>query len=140
MPQAVDRDRDAVAQSDLELRRGRTRRGDASARLFAGGKLGWTEDRNVRVEIRWGGGDPAKHRRYAEELVSLPANVIMVTGNAGLEALLRATRSVPIVFHSVADPVGSGFVESLARAGGNATGFIQFEFAITLYLLPPRLQ
>jgi putative ABC transport system substrate-binding protein len=64
----------------------------------------------------------------------------MVTGNAGLEALLRATRSVPIVFHSVADPVGSGFVESLARAGGNATGFIQFEFAITLYLLPPRLQ
>jgi putative tryptophan/tyrosine transport system substrate-binding protein len=94
-------------------------------------QLGWTEDRNVRIEIRWGGGDPAKHRRYAEELVSLPANVIMVTGNAGLEALLRATRSVPIVFHSVADPVGSGFVESLARPGGNATGFIQFEYTLT---------
>jgi ABC transporter substrate binding protein len=94
-------------------------------------QLGWTEDRNVRVEIRWGEGDPAKHRRYAEELVSLPANVIMVTGNAGLEALLRATRSVPIVFHSVADPVGSGFVESLARPGGNATGFIQFEYTLT---------
>jgi len=94
-------------------------------------QLGWTEDRNVRVEIRWGGGDPAKNRRYAEELVLLPAEVTMVTGNAGLEALLRATHSVPIVFHSVADPVGSGFVESLARPGGNATGFIQFEYTLT---------
>ena len=94
-------------------------------------QLGWTEDRNVRVEIRWGGGDPEEDRKDAEELVALPADVIMVTGNAGLEALLRATHSVPIVFHSVVDPVGSGFVESLARPGGNATGFIQFEYTLT---------
>src|SRR5262249_44203223 len=87
-------------------------------------QLGWTEDRNVRLEIRWGGGDPAKFRRYAEELVALPAEVIMTNGAAPLVSVLRATRSVPIIFCSVTDPVGSGFVESLARPGGNATGFI----------------
>jgi putative ABC transport system substrate-binding protein len=94
-------------------------------------QLGWTEDRNVQVEIRWGGGDPARVRRYAEELVALPAEVIMTNGALPLEALLRATRSVPIIFGSVTDPVGSGFVESLARPGGNATGFIQFEYTLT---------
>src|SRR5262249_34078146 len=78
-------------------------------------QLGWTEDRNVKLEIRWGGGDPARVRRYAEELVALPAEVIMTNGALPLEALLRATRSVPIIFCSVTDPVGSGFVESLAR-------------------------
>jgi putative ABC transport system substrate-binding protein len=93
-------------------------------------QLGWTEDRNVQVEIRWGGGDPAKNRGSAEELVALSAEVIMVTGAAGLEALLRATRSVPIIFNGVADPVGSGFVESLARPGGNATGFTLFEYTL----------
>src|SRR5262245_39864494 len=86
-------------------------------------QLGWTEDRNVQLEIRWGGGDPARVRRYAEELVALPVEVIMTSGALALEALLRATRSVPIIFGSVTDPVGSGFVESLARPGGNATGF-----------------
>jgi putative ABC transport system substrate-binding protein len=94
-------------------------------------QLGWTEDRNVQLEIRWGGGDPARVRRYAEELVALPAEVIMTNGALPLEALLRATRSVPIIFGSVTDPVGSGFVESLARPGGNATGFIQFEYTLT---------
>jgi putative ABC transport system substrate-binding protein len=94
-------------------------------------QLGWTEDRNVQVEIRWGGGDAAKNRGSAEELVALSAEVIMVTGAAGLEALLRATRSVPIIFHSVADPVGSGFAESLARPGGNATGFTLFEYTLS---------
>jgi putative tryptophan/tyrosine transport system substrate-binding protein len=94
-------------------------------------QLGWTEDRNVQLEIRWGGGDPARVRRYAEELVALPAEVIMTNGALPLEALLRATRSVPIIFASVTDPVGSGFVESLARPGGNATGFIQFEYTLT---------
>ena len=94
-------------------------------------QLGWTEDRNVQLEIRWGGGDPARVRRYAEELVALPAEVIMTNGAASLEALLRATRSVPIIFCSVTDPVGSGFVESLARPGGNATGFSQFEYTLT---------
>ena len=94
-------------------------------------RLGWTEDRNVQLEIRWGGGDPARFRRYAEELVALPAEVIMTNGAAPLVSVLRATRSVPIIFCSVTDPVGSGFVESLARPGGNATGFIQFEYTLT---------
>src|SRR5262249_51507184 len=94
-------------------------------------QLGWTEDLNVQLEIRWGGGDPARVRRYAEELVALPAEVIMTNGAFALEALLRATRTVPIIFGSVTDPVGSGFIESLARPGGNATGFIQFEYTLT---------
>ena len=94
-------------------------------------QLGWTEDRNVQLEIRWGGGDPARFRRYAEELVALPAEVIMTNGAAPLVSVLRATRSVPIIFCSVTDPVGSGFVESLARPGGNATGFSQFEYTLT---------
>jgi putative ABC transport system substrate-binding protein len=94
-------------------------------------QLGWTEDRNMQHELRWGGGDPAMVRRYAEELVALPAEVIMTNGALPLEALLRATRTVPIIFCSVTDPVGSGFVESLARLGGNATGFSQFEFTLT---------
>src|SRR5689334_5415667 len=66
-------------------------------------QLGWIEDRNVQLEIRWGGGDPARVRRYAEELVALPAEVIMTNGVLPLEALLRATRSVPIIFCSVTD-------------------------------------
>jgi putative ABC transport system substrate-binding protein len=94
-------------------------------------QLGWTEDRNVQFEIRFVGGDPARVRGYAEELVALPAEVIMTNGAFPLEALLRATRSVPIIFCSVTDPVGSGFVESLARPGGNATGFSQFEYTLT---------
>ena len=94
-------------------------------------QLGWIDGHNVRVEIRWARGDPAEARRGAEELVALPADVIMVTGQLGLEVLLRATHSVPIVFNSVIDPVGSGFVDSLARPGGNATGFITFEYALT---------
>src|SRR5262249_25636656 len=78
-------------------------------------QLGWIDGHNVRVEIRWARGDPAEARRAAEELVALPADVIMVTGQLGLEALLRVTHSVPIVFNSVIDPVGSGYVDSLAR-------------------------
>ena len=87
-------------------------------------QLGWTEDRNVQLEIRWGGGDPARVRRYAEELVALPAEVIMTNGALPLEALLRATRSVPIIFGSVTDPVGSGFVESLARRVATQPGSV----------------
>src|SRR5262245_27245670 len=83
-------------------------------------QLGWIDGHNVRVEIRWARGDPAEARRAAEELVALPADVIMVTGQLGLEALLRVTHSVPIVFNSVIDPVGSGYVDSLARPGANA--------------------
>ena len=93
-------------------------------------QLGWIDGHNVRVEIRWARGDPAEARRGAEELVALPADVIMVTGQLGLEVLLRATHSMPIVFNSVIDPVGSGFVDSLARPGGNATGFTTFDYAL----------
>src|SRR5215471_15982386 len=77
-----------------------------------------------------GGGDPATARKDAEELVALPADVILANGQLGLEALLRATRSVPIVFNGTVDPVGSGFIDSLARPGGNATGFVLFEYAL----------
>jgi putative ABC transport system substrate-binding protein len=93
-------------------------------------QLGWIDGHNVRVEVRWAGGDPVAARKDAEELVALPADVIMANGQLGLEALLRATRSVPIVFNNAIDPVGSGFIDSLARPGGNATGFVLFEYAL----------
>jgi putative ABC transport system substrate-binding protein len=94
-------------------------------------QLDWIDGRNMRVEVRWARGDSAEARRGAEELVVLPADVIMVTGSVGLEVLMRVTPSVPIVFNSVIDPVGSGFVESLARPGGNVTGFINFEYNLS---------
>jgi putative ABC transport system substrate-binding protein len=93
--------------------------------------LGWIDGRNVRVEVRWAGADPAKARKYAEELVALQPDVIVVTGSLGLQTLLQTTRSVPIVFNSITDPVGSGFIDSLARPGGNTTGFILFDYALT---------
>src|SRR3974390_793820 len=82
-------------------------------------QLGWVDGRNVRVEVRWAGADPAKARKDAEELVALRPDVILVTGVLGLQTLLQTTRSVPVVFNSVADPVGSGLINSLARPGGN---------------------
>jgi putative ABC transport system substrate-binding protein len=94
-------------------------------------QLGWIDGRNVRLEVRWAGADPAKARRDAEELVALQPDVIMVTGALGLQTLSQATRSVPIVFNSIADPVGSGFIDSLARPGGNATGFVLFDYGLT---------
>ena len=93
-------------------------------------QLGWTEGRNVRIDIRWARGDPAEARRYAEELIALASDVIMAGGQVALEALLQATRTVPIVFNIIADPVGAGYVDTLARPGGNATGFIQFEYTL----------
>ena len=93
-------------------------------------QLDWIDGRNVRLEVRWARGDSAEARRDAEELVALPADVIMVTGQLGLEALMRMTPSVPIVFNSVIDPVGSGYIDSLARPGGNVTGFITFDYAL----------
>jgi putative ABC transport system substrate-binding protein len=93
-------------------------------------QLDWVDGHNVRVEIRWARGDPAEARRGAEELVALPGDVIMVAGQLELEMLLQATHSVPIVFSSVIDPVGSGYIDSLARPGGNATGFITFDYAL----------
>jgi len=94
-------------------------------------QLGWTDGRNVRIEARWSAGDPAITRKYAAELVALAPDLILATGGAGTAEMLQATRSVPIVFVIVPDPVGSGFVESLAQPGGNATGFMQFEYTLS---------
>jgi putative ABC transport system substrate-binding protein len=94
-------------------------------------QLGWIEGRNVRLEVRWSAADPAKARGNAEELVALQTDVILVTGILGLQTLLQTTRSVPIVFNSISDPVGSGFIDSVARPGGNATGFVLFDYALT---------
>jgi putative ABC transport system substrate-binding protein len=94
-------------------------------------QLGWTIGHNVRIDSRWPAGDPERFRRYAAELVELSPDVILATGSAAAAPLLQATRTVPIVFVIVPDPVGAGFVNSLARPGGNATGFIQFEYGIS---------
>ncbi len=94
-------------------------------------ELGWTEGRDIRIDARWGGGDPDRFRRYAAELVALAPDVILVSGGSGMGPMLQATRTVPIVFVQVTDPVGAGFVDSLARPGGNATGFTHFEYGIS---------
>ena len=93
-------------------------------------QLGWTDGRNVQIEYRWGAGNADNIRKYAAELAALAPDVILVTGGA-VEQVLQATCAVPIVFTVVPDPVGSGFVASLARPGGNATGFVQFEYSLT---------
>jgi ABC-type uncharacterized transport system substrate-binding protein len=94
-------------------------------------QLGWTDGRNVRIEYRWGGGDADNIRKYAAELAALAPDVILAAGAAVTGPLLQATRTVPIVFVIVPDPVGAGFVDSLARPGGNATGLISFEYSIS---------
>jgi putative ABC transport system substrate-binding protein len=94
-------------------------------------KLGWIDGRNVQIVYRSPGGDADKTRKYAAELAALAPEVILCTGTAQLGPLLQATRTVPIVFVAVADPVGAGFVNSLARPGGNATGFIQLEYSLS---------
>ena len=95
-------------------------------------ELGWTDGRNVRIDLRWGASDPDNVRKYAAEFVALAPDVILATGSVTVGPLLQATRAVPIVFVSVPDPVGAGFVDSLARPGGNATGFINFEYGISV--------
>jgi putative tryptophan/tyrosine transport system substrate-binding protein len=90
---------------------------------------GWTIGRNVRIDTRWGEGDAERYRRYAAELVALAPDVILVNGPAALAQLQQATRSLPIVFTNVFDPVGGGFVLSVARPGGNATGFMLAEYS-----------
>jgi putative tryptophan/tyrosine transport system substrate-binding protein len=88
---------------------------------------GWVEGQNVRVEYRFGAANPERAQAYATELVGLSPDVILVQGTPGTSAFHRATRTIPIVFVTVADPVGAGFVDSLARPGGNVTGFSAFE-------------
>src|SRR5262249_423845 len=86
-------------------------------------QLGWTDGRNVRIEYRWGSADTERIRKSAAELVELMPEVIMANGTTAMGPLRQATRTLPIVFVNVSDPVGAGFVASLARPGGNATGF-----------------
>ena len=109
-----------LSQSDPE--------GHARDEAFVRGlrQLGWAVDGNLQIERRFTGGDPELGRRYARELVALAPDVLLTTGSAGLIPMLQATRTVPIVFTIVPDPVGAGFVDSLARPGGNTTGFVQF--------------
>jgi putative ABC transport system substrate-binding protein len=107
--------------------------GQARITVFAQGlqEMGWIVGRNVRVDTRWGGGGADRIRRDAAELVALSPDVIFATSGTVLPALVQATRTVPIVFVQTADPVGSGFVDSLARPGGNVTGFLSFEFGVS---------
>jgi putative tryptophan/tyrosine transport system substrate-binding protein len=93
-------------------------------------QLGWTDGRNVRIDTRWTAGDPARARKYAAELLALEPDLVLAVGTTVLGLLLEATRRVPIVFVQVTDPVGGGFVASLALPGGNATGFLMFEYSM----------
>ena len=93
-------------------------------------QLGWTVGRNVRIDIRWAAGNADDIRRHAAELVALAPDVILAHGASTVGPLLQATRTVPIVFPIAGDPVGAGFVDSLARPGGNATGFMTFEYSM----------
>jgi ABC-type uncharacterized transport system substrate-binding protein len=94
-------------------------------------QLGWNDGRNARIEARWSDGNAARARQYATELVALAPDVILAIGGAHIGPLLQASRTVPMVFVIVPDPVGSGFVRSLARPRGNVTGFMQFEYSLS---------
>jgi putative ABC transport system substrate-binding protein len=114
-----------------------TKRSSTVSLTFAGaiphrlalGLLGWTIGRNVRIDTHWGTTNEAEIRKHAAELAALAPDVILANGAGAVTPLLQVTRTVPIVFANVADPVGAGLVESLARPGGNATGFTSFEFS-----------
>ena len=95
------------------------------------GELGWIVGRNVRIEYRWGAGDVERYRTIAAELVALAPDVVLALGFSTVSALQKASRTVPIVFATVTDPVGGGLVASLARPGGNTTGFISTEFGFS---------
>jgi putative ABC transport system substrate-binding protein len=107
---------------------------ESSARLtaFVQGlqQLGWTDGLNVRIDTRWAAGDADRGRKYAAELVGLAPDVILASGGSVAGRLLQVTRTVPIVFTQTPDPVGAGFVASLARPGGNATGFTSAEYGM----------
>ena len=94
-------------------------------------QLGWADGRNVKIDYRWPAADADKTRKYAAELVALAPDVILAMSSPSLDSLLQATRTVPIVFVGVADPVGAGFVDSLSRPGGNATGFVLFDYSLS---------
>jgi ABC-type uncharacterized transport system substrate-binding protein len=94
-------------------------------------QLGWVDGQNVRIENRWAKGETSLIRKNATDVLALAPDVIVVVGNATMVALSQATRTVPIVFSQVADPMGSGFVKTMARPGGNVTGFVQFDYSLS---------
>jgi putative tryptophan/tyrosine transport system substrate-binding protein len=94
-------------------------------------ELGWIEGRNIQIDYRWGGGELDRIRKYAAELVALAPDVILVSSGSALAALQNVTRTLPIIFVTVSDPVGAGYVASLARPGANTTGFTLFEYSIS---------
>jgi len=94
-------------------------------------QLGWTDGRDVQIDARWSAGEPERLRKNAAEIVALAPDVILAEGSASLAPLLQMTRVISVVFTIVPDPVGAGFVDSLARPGGNATGFSQFEYGLS---------
>jgi putative tryptophan/tyrosine transport system substrate-binding protein len=93
-------------------------------------QLGWIDGRNVQFDIRWGAGDAGRIRKLAAELAGLAPDVILAVGPDSMAELYAATRTIPLVFVLVTDPVGAGFVDSLAHPGGNATGFLEFEYSL----------
>ena len=108
-------------------------------------QLGWSDGANVRIDIRWGQNDIDRERKYAAELVTLAPDVVLAAGTMSVAALQRETRTIPIVFNNVSDPVGAGFVSDLAHPGGNVTGFMIFEYSMSgkwlelLKQITPRL-
>ena len=94
-------------------------------------QLGWIDGRNIQIDYRYGSADPERTRKNAAELVALAPDVILAGNTSTVAPLQRATRTVPIVFAGVVDPVAAGFVDTLARPGGNATGFTQFEYGMS---------
>jgi putative tryptophan/tyrosine transport system substrate-binding protein len=94
-------------------------------------QLGWTDGQNIQIVVRWGADNEVKAHKYSEELVALAPDVILAVGSTGAGVMLKATHTIPIVFVIVPDPVGSGFVERLSRPGGNATGFMFFEYNLS---------
>jgi putative tryptophan/tyrosine transport system substrate-binding protein len=104
---------------------------NTAAFLQAMQQLGWTDGRNVKIDYRWPRGDADKARKYAAELVALAPDVILAVSAANMTPLLQATRTVPVVFVAVADPVGAGYVDSLSQPGGNATGFVLFDYGLS---------
>ena len=108
------------------------RQGQARLNAFVQGlqELGWIDGRNLRIDTRWAAGDGAQGRKYAAELVAMAPDVILASGGSIVGPLLQATHTVPIVFTQTPDPVGAGFVNSLARPGGNVTGFSIFDYSV----------
>ncbi len=117
----------------LESRAADDPEGKARLAVFRQGlqELGWTDGHNMRIDYRWAAADADRYRTYAAELVALAPDVILASASPSVAALRQTTRTVPIVFVNVIDPIGAGYVASLARPGGNATGFTLFEYSLS---------